>query len=322
MKENMTRSSKDKLENSSGIDGDKIPNQIQINSHFLFRMLEETFTGKEKLREQHPLVTDDMTELYLLIGEYNLHLLTDRNVSDKLTEIEREWANDYDLNSSILIDKQVYTLKNFYLNTFTGNHTLRLILNLLYFFSDNPFTNSSFGICLECCLLSFLPPHSPLNEFWVGSLGDGSVKDFVIQAKTDCYFTMGQKSNVGMFMALMELGQPDAELWNNLPDVLARSRAAVDMLSDTSTSWVHPSLWGEKVWWKVSATRGDSVSGDDPIPAAPQSTALFCDRFLSRGHQDQVLLKWAGGGIKGHVHLPYQEWSLDLSDNGDAGNDS
>ncbi|XP_006167556.2 HLA class II histocompatibility antigen, DO beta chain, partial [Tupaia chinensis] len=71
--------------------------------------------------------------------------------------------------------------------------------------------------------------------------------DFVIQAKADCYFTNGTErvqfvvrfifnmeeyarfdSDLGMFVALTELGRPDAELWNNRPDILERSRASVD----------------------------------------------------------------------------------------------
>ncbi|XP_019786988.2 HLA class II histocompatibility antigen, DO beta chain isoform X2 [Tursiops truncatus] len=79
--------------------------------------------------------------------------------------------------------------------------------------------------------------------------GRDAPEDFVIQAKADCYFTNGTEnvqfvvrfifnleeyarfdSNLGMFVALTELGQPDAELWNNRPDILARSRASVDAL--------------------------------------------------------------------------------------------
>lgn len=37
-------------------------------------------------------------------------------------------------------------------------------------------------------------------------------------------------SSVGMFVALTELGKPDAELWNNQSDILERSRASVDAL--------------------------------------------------------------------------------------------
>ncbi|XP_012581674.1 PREDICTED: HLA class II histocompatibility antigen, DO beta chain [Condylura cristata] len=72
-------------------------------------------------------------------------------------------------------------------------------------------------------------------------------EDFVIQAKADCYFTNGTAkvqfvvrfifnleeyarfdSDVGRFVALTELGKPDAELWNSRLDILERSRASVD----------------------------------------------------------------------------------------------
>uniref|UniRef100_A0A8D1UG05 Ig-like domain-containing protein n=1 Tax=Sus scrofa TaxID=9823 RepID=A0A8D1UG05_PIG len=37
-------------------------------------------------------------------------------------------------------------------------------------------------------------------------------------------------SDLGKFVALTELGQPDAELWNSRPDILESSRASVDVL--------------------------------------------------------------------------------------------
>uniref|UniRef100_A0A8C9QPS3 Major histocompatibility complex, class II, DO beta n=1 Tax=Spermophilus dauricus TaxID=99837 RepID=A0A8C9QPS3_SPEDA len=79
--------------------------------------------------------------------------------------------------------------------------------------------------------------------------GRDSPEDFVIQAKADCYFTNGTEkvqfvvrfifnleeyarfdSDLGVFVALTELGLLDAEQWNNRPDILERSRASVDML--------------------------------------------------------------------------------------------
>uniref|UniRef100_A0A8D1H3I3 MHC class II, DO beta n=1 Tax=Sus scrofa TaxID=9823 RepID=A0A8D1H3I3_PIG len=79
--------------------------------------------------------------------------------------------------------------------------------------------------------------------------GRDSPEDFVIQAKADCYFTNGTQrvqfvvrfifnleefvrfdSDLGKFVALTELGQPDAELWNSRPDILESSRASVDVL--------------------------------------------------------------------------------------------
>ncbi|KAK2113486.1 hypothetical protein P7K49_007752 [Saguinus oedipus] len=77
--------------------------------------------------------------------------------------------------------------------------------------------------------------------------GTDSPEDFVIQAKADCYFTNGTEnvqfvvrfifnleeyahfdSDVGMFVALTKLGQPDADQWNSRLDLLERSREAVD----------------------------------------------------------------------------------------------
>nr|XP_004649859.2 patr class II histocompatibility antigen, DO beta chain-like isoform X1 [Jaculus jaculus] len=74
-------------------------------------------------------------------------------------------------------------------------------------------------------------------------------ENFVIQAKADCYFTNGTEkvrfvvrfifgleeylhfdSDVGLFVALTELGEPDAEQWNQRPDLVERSRASVDTL--------------------------------------------------------------------------------------------
>lgn len=79
--------------------------------------------------------------------------------------------------------------------------------------------------------------------------GRDSPEDFVIQAKADCYFTNGTEkvrflvrfifnlveflhfdSDVGMFVALTELGEPDAQQWNKRLDLLERSRASVNMV--------------------------------------------------------------------------------------------
>ncbi|KAM5262686.1 HLA class II histocompatibility antigen, DO beta chain [Ctenodactylus gundi] len=81
------------------------------------------------------------------------------------------------------------------------------------------------------------------------SQGRDSPEDFVIQAKADCYFTNGTEkvqfvvrfifnleeilhfdSDVGFFVALTELGRPDAEYWNQRLDILETSRASVDMV--------------------------------------------------------------------------------------------
>lgn len=92
----------------------------------------------------------------------------------------------------------------------------------------------------------------------------------MIQAKADCYFTNGTQrvqfvvrfifnleefvrfdSDLGKFVALTELGQPDAELWNSRPDILESSRASVDVLCRRNY-WLGAPLTVERkgeVWW-------------------------------------------------------------------------
>ncbi|XP_006882265.1 PREDICTED: patr class II histocompatibility antigen, DO beta chain-like [Elephantulus edwardii] len=79
--------------------------------------------------------------------------------------------------------------------------------------------------------------------------GTDPPENFVIQAKAECYFTNGIEkvqfvvrfifnleeyahfdSDLGMFVALTELGRPDVEHWNNRTDIVERSRASVDLL--------------------------------------------------------------------------------------------
>uniref|UniRef100_A0A8C8T4Y3 Histocompatibility 2, O region beta locus n=1 Tax=Peromyscus maniculatus bairdii TaxID=230844 RepID=A0A8C8T4Y3_PERMB len=92
-------------------------------------------------------------------------------------------------------------------------------------------------------LVNLVRPDSFMSE------GRDSPEDFVIQAKADCYFTNGTEkvrfvvrfifnleeylhfdSDLGMFVALTELGEPDAEQWNKRWDLLERSRASVNMV--------------------------------------------------------------------------------------------
>lgn len=102
----------------------------------------------------------------------------------------------------------------------------------------------------------------------------------MIQAKADCYFINGTEkvqfvvrfifnleeyarfdSCVGMFVALTELGKPDAELWNSRPDILERSRASVDALCRRNYKLGAPFTVGRKgevggeVCWGSGASR-------------------------------------------------------------------
>lgn len=118
-----------------------------------------------------------------------------------------------------------------------------------------------------------------INPLWFPKGGGWSIaffffffspEDFVIQAKADCYFTNGTQrvqfvvrfifnleefvrfdSDLGKFVALTELGQPDAELWNSRPDILESSRASVDVLCRRNY-WLGAPLTVERkgeVWW-------------------------------------------------------------------------
>ncbi|XP_043859928.1 DLA class II histocompatibility antigen, DR-1 beta chain-like [Dromiciops gliroides] len=76
-----------------------------------------------------------------------------------------------------------------------------------------------------------------------------SAEDAVIQGKGDCYFTNGTErvrfvaryiyndqeyvrfdSDVGKFVAVTELGRPDAEYWNSQQELMEEHRAYVDTL--------------------------------------------------------------------------------------------
>ncbi|XP_039323886.1 HLA class II histocompatibility antigen, DO beta chain isoform X1 [Saimiri boliviensis] len=101
--------------------------------------------------------------------------------------------------------------------------------------------------------------------------GTDSPEDFVIQAKADCYFTNGTEkvqfvvrfifnleeyahfdSDVGLFVALTELGQPDAEQWNSRLDLLERSRGAVNTVCRHNYRLGAPFTVGRKVQPEVT----------------------------------------------------------------------
>ena len=127
------------------------------------------------------------------------------------------------------------------------------------------------------------------------------------QAKADCYFTNGTEkvrfvvrfifnleeyarfdSDLGMFVALTELGKPDAELWNNRPDILARSRASVDMLCRRNYNLGAPFTVGR---------RGE-VEAKIPAIGWGQSQGVLKRVSLVRGTQAQV------GEGRGDLHSP------------------
>ncbi|TKC49575.1 hypothetical protein EI555_016507, partial [Monodon monoceros] len=130
--------------------------------------------------------------------------------------------------------------------------------------------------------------------------------DFVIQAKADCYFTNGTEnvqfvvrfifnleeyarfdSNLGMFVALTELGQPDAELWNNRPDILARSRASVDALCRHNYKLGAPFTVGRKVQPEVTVY-------PERIPALQHHNLLLCS--VTGFYPGDIKIMWFRNG--------------------------
>uniref|UniRef100_G1SHP0 Major histocompatibility complex, class II, DO beta n=1 Tax=Oryctolagus cuniculus TaxID=9986 RepID=G1SHP0_RABIT len=133
-----------------------------------------------------------------------------------------------------------------------------------------------------------------------------SPEDFVIQAKADCYFTNGTEqvrfvvrfifnleeyahfdSDVGMFVALTELGQPDAESWNNRPDILERSRASVDFLCRRNYRLGAPFTVGRKVPPEVTVY-------PERTPVLRQHNLLLCS--ATGFYPGDIRVKWLRNG--------------------------
>ncbi|XP_062954346.1 HLA class II histocompatibility antigen, DO beta chain-like [Cynocephalus volans] len=136
--------------------------------------------------------------------------------------------------------------------------------------------------------------------------GRDSPEDFVIQAKADCYFTNGTEkvqfvvrfifnleeyarfdSDVGMFVALTELGQPDVELWNNRPDILEQSRASVDLLCRHNYRLGAPFTVGRKVQPEVTVY-------PERIPFLQQHNLLLCS--VTGFYPGDIRIRWFRNG--------------------------
>nr|XP_020018715.1 HLA class II histocompatibility antigen, DO beta chain [Castor canadensis] len=132
--------------------------------------------------------------------------------------------------------------------------------------------------------------------------GRDSPEDFVIQAKADCYFTNGTEkvqfvvrfifnleeyvhfdSDVGMFVALTELGEPDADQWNNRPDILERSRASVDMVCRHNYKLGAPFTVGRKVQPEVTVY-------PERTPLLQQPNLLLCS--VTGFYPGDIKIRW------------------------------
>lgn len=136
--------------------------------------------------------------------------------------------------------------------------------------------------------------------------GRDSPEDFVTQAKADCYFTNGTEkvrfvvrfifnleeyarfdSDLGMFVALTELGKPDAERWNNRPDILARSRASVDMLCRRNYYLGAPFTVGRRVQPEVTVY-------PEKTPALQHRNLLLC--LVTGFYPGDIKVTWFRNG--------------------------
>ncbi|KAL2791626.1 HLA class II histocompatibility antigen, DO beta chain precursor [Daubentonia madagascariensis] len=149
-------------------------------------------------------------------------------------------------------------------------------------------------------LLHLIRPVSSLTE------GADSPEDFVIQAKADCYFTNGTEkvhfvvrfiynleeyarfdSDVGIFVALTALGQPDAEQWNRRPDILERSRASVDALCRHNYKLGAPFTVGRKVQPEVTVY-------PERTPFLHQHNLLLCS--VTGFYPGDIKIRWLRNG--------------------------
>ncbi|XP_004624317.2 antigen peptide transporter 2 isoform X1 [Octodon degus] len=131
-------------------------------------------------------------------------------------------------------------------------------------------------------------------------------EDFVIQAKADCYFTNGTAkvrfvvrfifnleeyvhfdSDVGMFVALTELGKPDAEQWNNRPDILEMSRASVNMLCRHNYRLGAPLTLGRRVQPEVAVY-------PERTPFLQRHNVLLCS--VTDFYPGDIKIRWFRNG--------------------------
>ncbi|KAM4835149.1 HLA class II histocompatibility antigen, DO beta chain-like isoform 2-T2 [Thomomys bottae] len=155
-------------------------------------------------------------------------------------------------------------------------------------------------ICWKLALL--------MNLVWMGSMTEcrDAPEDFVIQAKADCYFTNGTEkvqfvvrfifnleefvhfdSDVGLFVALTELGEPDAEQWNNRPDILEQSRAAVDLVCRRNYKLGAPFTVERKVPPEVTVY-------PERTPLLQQPNLLLC--LVTGFYPGDIKIRWFRNG--------------------------
>ncbi|XP_049999625.1 HLA class II histocompatibility antigen, DO beta chain isoform X2 [Alexandromys fortis] len=138
------------------------------------------------------------------------------------------------------------------------------------------------------------------------SEGRDSPEDFVIQAKADCYFTNGTDqvrfvvrfifnleeylhfdSDLGMFVALTELGEPDAEQWNKRWDLVEQSRASVNMVCRQNYKLGAPFTVGRNVPPEVTVS-------PERTPLLQQHNLLLCS--VTGFYPGDINVRWFRNG--------------------------
>ncbi|XP_049988257.1 HLA class II histocompatibility antigen, DO beta chain-like, partial [Alexandromys fortis] len=131
-------------------------------------------------------------------------------------------------------------------------------------------------------------------------------EDFVIQAKADCYFTNGTDqvrfvvrfifnleeylhfdSDLGMFVALTELGEPDAEQWNKRWDLVEQSRASVNMVCRQNYKLGAPFTVGRNVPPEVTVS-------PERTPLLQQHKLLLCS--VTGFYPGDINVRWFRNG--------------------------
>ncbi|XP_058520822.1 HLA class II histocompatibility antigen, DO beta chain isoform X1 [Ochotona princeps] len=174
-------------------------------------------------------------------------------------------------------------------------------MNLLFhFFFFLPRMDSMWRRWMLALLVSLTWLH------YSGAQDRDSPEDFVIQAKADCYFTNGTEqvrfvvrfifnleeclhfdSDLGHFVALTELGRPDAEAWNRRPDILERSRASVDLLCRRNYKLGVPFTVGRKVPPVVTVS-------PERTPVLHQHNVLLCS--VTGFYPGDLRVRWLRNG--------------------------
>ncbi|ERE88233.1 antigen peptide transporter 2 [Cricetulus griseus] len=149
-------------------------------------------------------------------------------------------------------------------------------------------------------LVNLMRPDSFMSE------GRGPPEDFVIQAKADCYFTNGTEkvrfvvrfifnleeylhfdSDLGVFVALTELGEPDAEQWNKRWDLLEQSRASVNLVCRQNYKLGAPFTVEREVPPEVTVF-------PERTPLLQQHNLLFCS--VTGFYPGDIKVRWFRNG--------------------------